>query len=318
MQKLTDKKIAVVGAGGVGGYMAGMLGRACTHMSVAARGKRREALSEHGIVLHSDHNGEIVSRPERIVTTAELGEQDYIFVCVKNYSLESVCKDLQPAASRDTVIVPVMNGADTGDRIRKFIGKGTVVDSLIYIVTFANEDFSITQQGDFANLRIGIQNADDAQKRKIDEVSDILSAAGIDHEKADDIETEIWRKYILNCAYNVETAFYDNTIGQLRDDPVKAKEYETLVEEAYHVAQAKGVSVTQGHIDRIINRFYKELAYGATSSLQRDVCSGRTSELETFSGYIVREADRLGVPAPLSHRMYEGLKEICEGRRSQV
>ena len=70
MQKLTDKKIAVVGAGGVGGYMAGMLGRACTHMSVAARGERQAALREHGIVLHSDHNGEIVSRPERIVTTA--------------------------------------------------------------------------------------------------------------------------------------------------------------------------------------------------------------------------------------------------------
>ena len=174
MQKLTDKKIAVVGAGGVGGYMAGMLGRACTHMSVAARGERQAALREHGIVLHSDHNGEIVSRPERIVTIAELGEQDYIFVCVKNYSLESVCKDLQPAVGRDTVIVPVMNGADTGERIRQFIGKGIVVDSLIYIVTFANEDFSITQQGDFANLRIGIQNADDAQKRKIDEVSEIL------------------------------------------------------------------------------------------------------------------------------------------------
>ena len=149
MRKLTDKKIAVVGAGGVGGYMAGMLGRVCTHLSVAARGKRREALSEHGIVLHSDHNGEIVSRPERIVEIAELGEQDYIFVCVKNYSLESVCKDLQPAVSRDTVIVPVMNGADTGERIRQFIGKGTVVDSLIYIVIFANEDFFHNAAGRF-------------------------------------------------------------------------------------------------------------------------------------------------------------------------
>ena len=310
MSELTDRKVAVVGAGGVGGYMAGMLGRVCKHLSVAARGERQAALREHGIVLHSDNNGEIVSRPERIVTTAELGRQDYIFVCVKNYSLEPVCRDLKTAVGRDTVIVPVMNGADTGERIRQFIGKGTVVDSLIYIVTFANEDFSITQQGDFANLRIGLQNADDAQKRKIDEISGILSAAEIDHEKADDIQTEIWRKYILNCAYNVETAFYDNTIGQLRDDPVKAKEYETLVEEAYHVALAKGIGITQEHIDKIINRFYKELAYGATSSLQRDVCSGRTSELETFSGYIVREADRLGVPVPLSRRMYEGLKYI--------
>lgn len=308
MTELTDRKIAVIGAGGVGGYMAGMLGRVCTHLSVAARGERQAALRKNGIVLHSDHNGEIVTRPERIVTINELGEQDYIFVCVKNYSLEAVCSRLQASVGSDTVIVPVMNGADTGERLRRLIGKGTVVDSLIYIVTFANGDFSITQQGDFADLRIGIQNADDALRKKIDEVSDILGAAGIDHKKADDIETEIWRKYILNCAYNVETAFYDNTIGQLRDDPVKAKEYEKLVQEAYHVAQAKGIGITQDHIDHIINRFYNELAYGATSSLQRDIRSGHISELETFSGYIVREADRLGVSAPVSRRMYEGLR----------
>lgn len=311
MDNLTDKKTAVVGIGGVGGYMAAMLGKTCTHLSIAARGKRREALQENGIVLHSDYNGEIVSRPERITAAGELGEQDYIFVCVKNYSLEEVCRDLQPAVGPDTVIIPVMNGADTGSRVRRFIGKGTVVDSLIYIVTFANEDFSITQQGDFAKLKIGIKNADAQQKSRVAEVAAILSAAGIDYEIADDIEVEIWRKYILNCAYNVATAFYDNTIGQLRDDPVKAKEYEDLVDEAYQVARAKGIGITPEHKEFIINRFYNDLAYGATSSLQRDICSGKQSELETFSGYIVREAEKLGISVPVSKRMYEKMKKLA-------
>lgn len=306
---LTEKKIAVVGIGGVGGYLAAMLGRVCPHLTLAARGARGESIRENGLTLHSDYKGEIVVRPERVVTVDELGEQDYIFVCVKNYSLEEVCADIAHAVTEDTVIVPVMNGVDPGERIRSIMKRGTVVDSLIYIVAFANEDYSVTQQDNYAYMRIGIKNADSIQQEKVEEVSAILSAADIDHRATREIETEIWRKYILNCAYNVASAYYDNTIGQLRDDPLKAKEYEALVQEAYQVALLKGVEVKQEHIDAIIHRFYYELADESTSSLQRDIRAGKTTEVDTFSGYIVREGRRLGVDMPVSEKMYERLKE---------
>ena len=125
---------------------------------------------------------------------------------------------------------------------------------------------------------------------------------------------EIWRKYILNCAYNVATAYYDNTIGELRSDPRKAAEYEALVNEAWQVALAKGVAVTQEHVDAIIHRFYKELAGNATSSLQRDIRAGRTAETETFSGYIVHEGKKLGLDLPVSSKMYDGLKKAGKDR----
>ena len=305
---LTEKRIAVVGIGGVGGYLAAMLGRVCPHLTLAARGGRKESILENGLMMHSDYKGEINIRPESVVTVDELKEQDYIFVCVKNYSLEQVCADMAHAVTEDTVIIPVMNGADPGERVRSLLGKGTVVDSLIYIVAFGNEDYSITQQGDYAYLRIGIKDADKTEQEKVDEVSAILSAADVDHRATGEIETEIWRKYILNCAYNVASAYYDNTIGELRNDPVKAKEYEALVQEAYQVALAKGVKVEREHIDAIIHRFYYELADDATSSLQRDIRAGKTAEVDTFSGYIVREGKRLGVDMPVSEKMYEGLK----------
>ena len=307
-QEILNKRIAVVGIGGVGGYLAGMLGRVCTHLTMAVRGGRREAVLKNGLVLHSDYKGEITVRPEYAVPVSEMGEQDYIFVCVKNYSLEEVCREMEHAVTEDTVIIPVMNGVDPGERIRSLLGRGTVVDSLIYIVAFANDDYSITQQGDFANLRIGIKNADETQQRKVSEVSAILEGADIDHQAAEDIEVEIWRKYILNCAYNTESAYYDNAIGQLRSNPEKAKEYEALVGEAYKVALAKGVGVKQEHVDAILHRFYYELAEDATSSLQRDIREGKQAEVDTFSGYIVQEAHRLGIKAPVTEKMYEGLK----------
>ena len=101
-----EKKAAVVGIGGVGGYLAGMLGRVCPHLTLAARGGRRDSLLEKGLVLHSDYKGEIMIRPERVVPIEEMGQQDYIFVCVKNYSLEEVCRELGNAVTDETVLIP--------------------------------------------------------------------------------------------------------------------------------------------------------------------------------------------------------------------
>ncbi len=344
---LRDKRIAIIGVGGVGGFLAGMLVQKFPHVTLVARGERGRAIRERGLILHSEYKGEKTGRPEHVVGAVRLLEpQDYIFICVKNYSLEEVCRDLagSGAVTDETVIIPVMNGVDAGDRVREFLKLGEngtgasqseaaeaditcrpddaetgaapvlplgaeVVDSLIYIVSFALPDYSIEQQGNYANLRIGIQNADARQKEKVAEVSGILSEADIDHETADDIRCEIWKKYTLNCAFNVETAYYDNAIGRLRDDLKKAKQYEQLVREACAVARAEGIGIPEDHADTVIRKFYNDYGDDATSSLQRDVRAGRQSELETFSGYLVREAKRLGVPVPVSERMYAGLKE---------
>lgn len=308
-EEVLEKKIAVVGVGGVGGYIAGMLGKTFPHLSVVARKKRGESIREKGLILHSDYNGEIVVHPEHVVASSkELGPQDVIFVCVKNYSLEQACEELKDAVTEDTVIIPVMNGVDPGERTRKFLGNGIVIDSLIYIVAFAKEDYSILQQGDYADIRIGIKDADEKQKQAIALADEVLTIAGIDHNVSEDIERDIWRKYILNCAYNVSSAYYDNNIGQLRSNPEHAKEYEQLVWEAYAVAKKKNIAVTKEDADAIIHRFYYEMADDATSSLQRDIRDGKTAEVETFSGYLVKEAKRLGAYAPVSEKMYEKLK----------
>ena len=81
---INSSRIAVIGAGGVGGYIAGMLGRACSHLTMVLRGPRMESVRNDGFTLHSDHNGEMTIRPERVVPIDEIGEQDYIFICVKN------------------------------------------------------------------------------------------------------------------------------------------------------------------------------------------------------------------------------------------
>lgn len=302
---MENKKIAVVGVGGVGGYLAGMIGAAYPgQVTFAARGARAESLRKNGLVLHSELHGEVRATPRAVVETRELKEQDYIFLCVKNYSLEEVCAQMAGAVGAHTLIIPVMNGVDPAQRVRAALGRGIVADAVIYIVAFANEDASIEQQGDFTWMRLGIKDADERQRAALAGASEILTKAGVDHLMTDDIELEVWLKYILNCAYNVASAAYDNSMGQLRDDPEKAREYEALIAEAYEVARAKGVPVLPEHKREFVRRFYEDYRYDATSSLQRDLNAGRPCEIDTFSGYLLREAKRLSVSVPVSEKMF--------------
>ena len=299
-------KVAVVGIGGVGGYLAGMLGGADIELTLVARGERKKSIEENGLVLHSENNGERMVKPACVTEATELEKQDIIFLCVKTYSIDVVCDEIRHAVTDDTIVVPVMNGVDTADRVAKTLGVGKVIGSVIYIVTFANADYSITQQGKFATVKFGVKDkALDADARK---VKSILKEAGVDHVYAPDIEAEIWKKYMLNCAYNVATASYDNTIGQLRDDETKAKEYEALVWEAYNVATAKGVKLHEADAKETIRKFYEDYADELTSSLQRDLNAGRQSEYEIFAEYLVKAAAEVGVSVPVTEKMAEGIR----------
>ena len=91
-----SKKITVAGIGGVGGYLAGMLADTYDEVSFIARGERKKSLEENGLVLHSEYHGEIIAHPKKVVERGdELGIQDYIFICLKNYSLKEVCNSLK-------------------------------------------------------------------------------------------------------------------------------------------------------------------------------------------------------------------------------
>ena len=308
----TDKRIAVVGTGGVGGYLCAMLGKALPHVSAVARGARYESIVQNGLVLHSDLNGEIISRPETVVrSSADLNEQDYIIVAVKNYSLGDAIKELKSghAVGAETVIVPVMNGVDCGNRLREAFPDNIIIDSVIYIVSMARSDFSIEQQGNFADLRIGIrgdnsESAPDDASAALQEFSAILERADIRHKISKNVDVDIWRKYILNCAYNVATAAWDLPIGGLRSDPEKSADYASLAREAWQVGLALGVPLEEAHLASILDKFEK-YDDQATSSLQRDIHDGKTSEYETFSGFIVKEGARLGIPTPVSSRYYQ-------------
>ncbi len=286
-------RIMVIGIGGVGGYMASLLSKHYQDVTLVARGERYESLKQNGLSLSSDLHGDFTTHPNVVDEPLKAGKQDYIFICVKNYSLREVLEQIKPCIKDDTIIIPVLNGVNHGEICEEVLAKGYVVNSLIYIVSFFKEDYSIVQQGETAYLYVGGKHEEKNQR-----VCDLMNEASIDCALSDYIERELWTKYILNCAYNTLTAYYNCTNIEIKVSNIRCHEYKELLKEAYNVALAKGIILDENLVEKHYNEILYNQPENATSSLSRDIQKHRRNELETFSGYLVEEAKKYGVSVP--------------------
>lgn len=307
-----NNKICIAGVGAVGGLLAAMLGKKQeNNLCLIARGTRAEAIRSYGVVLHSQFYGEQICHPDNVSETGEeIGIQDYVFVCVKNYSLDQIAKQLRSCIDSHTVVVPVMNGVEPGERLRALFPDAVVCDALIYTASAANPDYSVTQIGSYTYMYVGTQVQDEKHAAGVKQLYEILRAVDFDVRLPDDIQSEIWQKYILNCAFNTVTARYLVTSGDIRRNEAMKKDIYALLSEAYTVGTREGVRLPENLVEEKYHFMMEKQAEGATSSMRRDVEAHRPTEMDAFLGTIVRKAARHGIEVPVTQRYYKELIEI--------
>lgn len=313
-------KICVAGIGAIGTVMATMIGQKYAGtLSLLARGRRAEALKENGLVLHSEFYGERTAEPSMISdSAADFGIQDYVLICVKNYSLDTIAEQLRPCIGPDTVISPIMNGIEAADKLRALFPQSIVADAIIYSATGMNEDFSAVQRGNYAYAFIGCKLTDQGkgtpgpeelrQQAGAQRLHEMLCSAGFDSRYTDSIESENWQKFIHNCAFNTITARYMITSGQLRRDERCTRDLRSILSEGYAVARACGIPMPDNFVEKKYVFTTQTQAETATSSMKQDVEAGKPTELDAFLGALLRRAAQYGIPAPVSQEYYDALR----------
>ncbi|MDV3428727.1 MAG: 2-dehydropantoate 2-reductase [Bacillota bacterium] len=310
---MNQRKICVVGLGGVGGYLGAVLAHNLEDIYYFARGKRLESIRKNGLKLCSEVSGEFTAYPAMASDNAEeMGVMDYIIICVKNFSLEQVCAEISPMIDDHTVIIPLLNGVGVSDKVRRFIGKGFVLDGLVYITSGSDKDFAIHHTGSYCNIHIGCKRENECDKNILSEVKNIFQSVNVNCIIENDIEAAIWRKYILNCAYNTVTAYYSATTGIIRKNETAVNQLKLLLEEACSVARKSGINIDDNLEEVHLNHILYKQSETATSSLSRDMTSGRQNELEVFSGELIEIASKLRMKIPETEFFYKELKKRSE------
>ncbi len=305
-------RICIAGAGAVGTLLCGVFGNKYEKtMTVIAHDRRAESFQKNGIILNSDFYGRRTVHPMKICEKLHKNEiQDYIFVCVKNYSINNIAETFKAGIGADTVIVPVMNGVDPGKELRGIFPDVIVADSLIYTVTSSEKDFSARQLGKYTYMFVGSMINEPEFQNGARRLYETIKASGFDVRWSDDIESEIWQKYILNCAFNTITARYLTTSGIIRKNSSMKSDLKELLEEGFNVGKAEGVNLPENLVDIKYSFMTEKQSEDATSSMKRDIEAGNRTELEAFLGTLVKKAkaDKINVPA--AERYYKEIKEI--------
>lgn len=301
-------RIAVVGAGGVGGYFGGRLAQAGYDTTFIVRGETLDALRTRGLRVDSIAGDFTLEHVNATDDPSTVGEVDAILMAVKSWQLADAARSLAPllrrASGRDTMVVPLENGVDAPQQLAEIVGREHVLGGLCAIVSFKIAPGHIRHAGAEPMAMFG--ELDGQRSERVERLLEAFLRAGIKTEIPPDIHRSMWTKFLFIAPLSGMGAITRVPVGVWRSMPGPRALVERAAREVVALATARGIDLGADAIQRTFDR-YDGLPPDATSSLQRDVMEGKPSELEGQIGTVVRLGRESNVPTPVHDFFYECL-----------
>jgi len=310
---MSNLSVCLIGVGGVGGYFGGKLAHtfssnpdSSVNIFFVARGKHLEAIKKNGLVLKSPEFGSMTCRPklatERI---SDLPEIDIFLIAVKGYDLAGVAVSIRNQIKENTVLIPLLNGADIQERLRNKIKTGIILPACVYISSYVEEPGVVVHIGKPGKIIFGRDQ--DHPDTIPNEIFKVFEKSSIDYEWKDDANPAIWEKYIFIASLGLISACYNRTLGEILEEPSLKEEVIGIMNEIYSIVLKKNIRLP----DEIVDLSLKKAAMfprDTQTSLQRDIHQKKgKNELELFGGTIIDLGKKLGIPTPTTKKIYREL-----------
>lgn len=308
-------KILIYGTGGVGGYFGGKLAKARNEVSFLARGKHLEALQNKGLQVKS-FLGDFTVSP--VIASQDLScfeTPDLVILCVKSWQLEESAKNLSSFISSKTVLLPLQNGADNYDKLARVLPEKQVLAGLCKIVSYVESPGTILHPSFIPQIVFG--EMDNQQTERVLQIRELFSQAGIESIIPENIQLEIWRKFLFICTVSGIGALTRMPVGVNRSNREVRNIMLQTAHEIMAVAHKKNIPLGDSDLDNVFHAIDSQTPE-TTASMQRDIMNGKPSELDNFNGYIISEGNRLGVETPVNAFIYNCLKPMETFARREV
>lgn len=308
-------ELAVVGLGGVGGYFGFKLAQhyadsAAVRVTFVARGATHAAVRARGLTLHSPEHSDSVAHPARVLeTVAELAPVNLLLLCVKEYNLEDLCRQLHPTLPAGAVVLPLMNGVDIYERIRRQLPHAIVLPACVYVASHLKDKGVVEHRGNPGSIVVG----SDPQHPLFDPRPLLrhLTDAGIALEYQADALPAIWTKFFFIASFGLVSARYNQSIGQVHENPALHARAGRLMQEIAAIAHAKGIALPADLIERTFQKA-ATFPYHTPTSLQLDMHAGKArTELDLFAGVILTYGETLGLPVPETRATYREIQSLA-------
>ena len=304
-------RIAIMGAGGIGGCYGGLLAKAGFDVTLIARGAHLEAITEKGLRLVQPE-GEFTVDVAATGNPSLVGTVDLVIFSVKAHQNLTAVPLIKPLIGVETTVLTIQNGVESADEIGQEYGAERVLPGSAYVISNVVSPGVVKQQSQIPRVAFGESNGERSQRAIA--VQDAFLKANIMAELSDDISRVLWSKLLYNSPANGMASAARLSPRDLIEYPEGSSMFKLAIQEVADVGTASGVPLgkddVQGAMDLIAAR-----PMGARASMQADLELGRPLELDAIVGSVGRIGRKLNVPTPIFDILYTLLLPHIDGTR---
>jgi 2-dehydropantoate 2-reductase len=297
-------RIAIMGTGGVGGYFGGLLAQAGNDVIFIARGEHLAAIRAHGLRVESIHGDFTVRPAQAAADPATVGPVDYVLFATKTHHFDQALDAMRPLIGPATTILPLQNGIDAAERTAAALGGDHVIGGLCQVGSYIAAPGVIKQISQFRRIVAG--ELDGRITPRVQAIVAALQAAGAAADATADIRKALWTKFIFIAPFSGVGAVARVPAGEIMACAETRGLLEDAMREVAAVAHARGIALDADIVAKTL-AFCAAMEPQQTASMQRDVMSGKPSELESMIGVLVRFGVELGVQTPVFQFFYAAL-----------
>ena len=269
-------RVAIVGLGGVGAYLAANFTKSGIDVVGFARAKHLEAIQKESLTIIEDTTQYKV-KLNAVDLNAANGYFDVVIFCVKSYDLKDAYQKIQKNIDKNSILLSFSNGINNGDTLKK-LSDSIVVDACIYILSHIEKAGVIRKKGKVFAAVFGSDN-----QNAVKVIENLFQKANLRYKIAENIRTALWKKYIFIAAFATLTSYYDKSIGYIYEHHYK--EAENLLKEiAKFAKENEGVDIYD-EVQKALETAAK-VPYDSSTSMHLDFKNNKNAELDTLSGYV--------------------------------
>jgi 2-dehydropantoate 2-reductase len=301
-------KIAILGIGGVGGFYGGklaqhFLGNKNVEIIFIARGNHLEAIRSQGLKIIEGEKETVVHPAIATDDPSALGKFDVLLVSVKTYSLREAIRLVRNNINSETIIIPLVNGIEPYENLVHDFPEAKVFQGCCYLNAFIESPGVVKFRGGFEQILFGFP--DDEKRLSVEK---LFSKAGINFVSERDISKKVWEKFIFGSTVSSVGSLENESFGEIIANAERKKMLCNLIDECLLIANAKGIVFENDFAEKLIQKI-STYPFEARTSMQLDFANGKRTELETFTGYILKCGNELGIDIPNYRRVYLQLRK---------
>ena len=300
-------RIAIMGAGGVGGCLGGLLGKAGNDVWLIARGEHLETIRANGLKLVRPDT-EFVVQVNATDNPAEVGPVDLVLFTVKTYQNRHVITTLKPLMGHETSVITLQNGVESHEQLGAVLGPSNILPGAYWA---SSHILSPGVIGEDVPAQISFGEIDDTDSLRSPDIRKVFRDAGIKTEISLDPLQVLWEKFIVLSALAGITSAAQTRPKELLKYPDARTMFCNAMEESLAVGLAKGINLPDNLVQDSLK--YIESLPDFQNSMHGDYEAGRATELEALSGAVIRLGKQIGVKTPVHEFLYSVLLPRKDG-----